>query len=153
MDLKANLKTQELFAGLSDLELEEVVGLAEFLKYEEGDEIFHEHDQESDLFILLDGRVQVNVALNKRENAVFHTILPGKLFGEFAFIDRQPRSATAVAVKQSSMVRLRREAMFGLFERNARVGYTFMKNLSGVLARRIRQTAHELKTSLMWEQA
>ena len=79
------------------------------------------------------------------------TILPGKLFGEFAFIDKQPRSATAISISNSNVFRLRREDMIQLFEKNNHIGYIVMKQMSFILARRIRQTAHALKISLIWD--
>lgn len=80
-----------------------------------------------------------------------HTILPGKLFGEFAFIDGEPRSASAVAIKPSTVFKIPRAALYNAFEEDKAMGYIVMRNLSRILARRIRQTAHELRASLMWE--
>ncbi len=151
MEIIGILKNLELFSGLNEDELKEVANAAKEEKYSEGQEIFHEKSLESDLFILVDGRVQVKVALGKRDEATIHTILPGKLFGEFAFIDQEPRSATALSIQDSRVFRISRPAMMGLFEKNNHIGYIVMKQMSFILARRIRQTAHELKTSLMWE--
>jgi CRP/FNR family cyclic AMP-dependent transcriptional regulator len=151
MELSKLLKTLELFNGLSETELKEISNFAIEQNYKEGEEIFHEESLESDLYILNEGRVQVKVALNKREEATIHTILPGKLFGEFAFIDKQPRSATAISISNSNVFRLKREDMIQLFEKNNHIGYIVMKQMSFILARRIRQTAHALKISLIWD--
>lgn len=151
MELKSILNTLELFGGLNEAELGQIASFAKEETYNEGEEIFHEASTQSDLFILMEGRVQVKVALNKRDEATIHTILSGKLFGEFAFIDEQPRSATAVAVDKSTVCRLKRDDLIGIFEKNNHAGYVVMSNMSRILARRIRQTAHELKLSLMWE--
>ena len=120
-------------------------------EYEEGQEIFHEASTESDIYLLVEGRVQVNVELGKSEHATFHTILPGKLFGEFSFIEKQPRSATAIAIKPSKIIQFARDELIQLFEKNNHIGYNIMFNMSRILARRIRQSGHELKSSLMWE--
>lgn len=151
MEILSVLKNLELFAGLNELELKEIAVIAKEEKFKEGQEIFHEKSIESDLFILVEGRVQVKVALGKRDEATLHTILPGKLFGEFAFIDEEPRSASAFVIQDSRVFRITRSSMIELFEKNNRIGYIVMKQMSFILARRIRQTAHELKTSLIWE--
>ena len=95
MDIKKLLGEFELFKGLGEQELALIASKAVKAEYEENQEVFHEQSTESDLYILTEGRVQIVGALGKTDSATIHTILPGKLFGEFAFIDGQPRSATA----------------------------------------------------------
>ncbi|MFO1472592.1 MAG: cyclic nucleotide-binding domain-containing protein [Turneriella sp.] len=151
MDIKKLLGEFELFKGLSEQELALIASKAVKAEYEENQEIFHEQSTESDLYILTEGRVQIVGALGKTDSATIHTILPGKLFGEFAFIDGQPRSATAVAIQKSTVFKIPSQDIYNIFEQDAKMGYITMRNLARILARRIRQTAHELRSSLMWE--
>lgn len=151
MDIKKLLGEFELFKGLSEQELALIASKAVKAEYEENQEIFHEQSTESDLYILTEGRVQILGALGKTDSATIHTILPGKLFGEFAFIDGQPRSATAVAIQKSTVFKIPSQDIYNIFEQDAKMGYITMRNLARILARRIRQTAHELRSSLMWE--
>lgn len=153
MNILEILKKLELFKDLTEAELDKVSRAAHPVAFEENQEIFHEKSQESHLYILTKGKVQILGALDKTEFATVHMILPGKLFGEFAFIDGQPRSATAVSIEQSEVLKVDREELYQLFEKDNRLGYIVMRNLSRILARRIRQTAHELRVSLMWEKA
>ncbi len=151
MDIKKLLGEFELFKGLSEQELALIASKAVKAEYEENQEVFHEQSTESDLYILTEGRVQIVGALGKTDTATIHTILPGKLFGEFAFIDGQPRSATAVAIQKSTVFKIPSQDIYNIFEQNTKMGYITMRNLARILARRIRQTAHELRSSLMWE--
>jgi CRP/FNR family cyclic AMP-dependent transcriptional regulator len=121
------------------------------VEFDENQEIFHEQSTESDLYILTEGRVQIVGQLGKTDSATIHTILPGKLFGEFAFIDGQPRSATAIAIQKTVVFKIPSAAIYEIFEQDNHMGYITMRNLARILARRIRQTAHELRSSLMWE--
>mgnify|MGYP001573285318 FL=1 len=151
MDIQKLLGEFELFKGLGEQELALIASKAVKVEYEENQEIFHEQSTESDLFILTDGRVQIVGALGKTDSATIHTIVPGKLFGEFAFIDGQPRSATAVAIQKSTVFKIPSADIYAIFDQDAKMGYITMRNLARILARRIRQTAHELRSSLMWE--
>lgn len=151
MELVKLLGTFELFKDLSEEKLQLVAAKAVRIDYAENQEIFHELSTESDIYILMEGRVQIIGALGKTDSATIHTILPGKLFGEFAFIDGEPRSATAVAIEKSSAFKIPRADLYALFEADRAMGYVVMRNLARILARRIRQTAHELRSSLMWE--
>ena len=151
MDIKKLLGEFELFKGLSEQDLALIASKAIKAEYDENQEVFHEQSTESDLYILTEGRVQIVGALGKTDSATIHTILPGKLFGEFAFIDGQPRSATAVAIQKSTVFKIPSQDIYAIFEQDAKMGYITMRNLARILARRIRQTAHELRSSLMWE--
>ena len=151
MELQKLLGTFELFKDLSEDQLNLIGSKAVKAEYDENQEIFHEQSTESDIYILMEGRVQIIGALGKTDSATIHTILPGKLFGEFAFIDGEPRSASAVAIQKTSVFKIPRAELYTLFESDKTMGYIVMRNLARILARRIRQTAHELRSSLMWE--
>lgn len=151
MELVKLLGTFELFKDLGEEKLKLVAAKAIKLDYAENQEIFHELSTESDIYILMEGRVQIIGALGKTDSATIHTMLPGKLFGEFAFIDGEPRSATALAIEKTSVFKIPRADLYALFEADQSMGYIVMRNLARILARRIRQTAHELRSSLMWE--
>ncbi len=151
MDIQKLLGDFDLFKGLTENELALIGSKAVKAEFGENEEIFHEQSVESDLYILTEGRVQIIGALGKTDSATIHTILPGKLFGEFAFIDGQPRSATAVAIQKSTVFKIPSATLYEIFEQDNHMGYVTMRNLARILARRIRQTAHELRSSLMWE--
>lgn len=151
MEIKNLIANLELFQGLKNSQLEKIASAAIKQEFAENQEIFHEQSTESDLYLLTDGRVQIIGLLGKGESATIHTILPGKLFGEFAFIDGEPRSASAIAIKPSTVFKIPRDVLYAAFEDDKEMGYIVMRNLARILARRIRQTAHELRASLMWE--
>ena len=151
MDIKELLGTFELFKDLKQEQLDRIGATAIKEEFEENQEIFHEQSTASDIYVLTEGRVQIVGALGKTDSATIHTILPGKLFGEFAFIDGEPRSATAVAIQKATVFKIPRDALHGILEKDTAIGYLVMRNLARILARRIRQTAHELRSSLMWE--
>lgn len=151
MDIKELLGTFELFKDLGPDELKRIAATAVKEVFDENQEIFHEQSTESDIYVLTEGRVQIIGALGKTDSATIHTILPGKLFGEFAFIDGEPRSATALALQKSTVFKIPRAALYTILDEDKTVGYIVMRNLARILARRIRQTAHELRSSLMWE--
>lgn len=151
MKIEELLAGFELFKGLNEQDLALIASKAVSAEFAQNQEIFHEQSTESDLYILTEGRVQIIGTLGKTDSVTIHTILPGKLFGEFAFIDGQPRSASAVAIQKCKVFRIPSGSLYELFDQNTRIGYIIMRNLAQILARRIRQTAHELRASLMWE--
>ena len=57
-----------------------------------GEVIFRAFDMGSEMYVVLDGEVELTIGPNITE-----TVGPGEPFGEMALIDQAPRTATAVA--------------------------------------------------------
>jgi len=98
------------FEHLSDEELRTVANLMEEKKFKAGEYIFSEGDKSNYLCIIHEGEVDIikRDKENKHEHKI-RTFKQGKLFGELNFIDASQRSASARAVKDSSILTLRPE--------------------------------------------
>jgi CRP/FNR family transcriptional regulator, cyclic AMP receptor protein len=71
-------------------------GVAEF--YGAGETIFKEGDSAREMYVVLEGCVEV-----RRGNEIIALIGPGEIFGEMALIDSGTRSATARALTHSAI--------------------------------------------------
>src|SRR5882757_8204195 len=68
-----------------------------------GDVIFEEGSTGRELFVVLDGRIDI-VKLNGASKTVIVTLGKGEFFGEMAVIDGSARSATAIAAAPHTRV-------------------------------------------------
>ena len=68
-----------------------------------GDVIFEEGSNGRELFVVLDGRIDI-VKLNGTSKTVIVTLGKGEFFGEMAVIDGSARSATAIAAAPGTRV-------------------------------------------------
>ena len=59
---------------------------------ESGEVIFQQYDMGSEMYVVLEGEVELRLGPNNAE-----ILGPGEPFGEMALIDQAPRTATAVA--------------------------------------------------------
>ena len=152
MNIQDVLKNVDILADLTKDELDQLVKLARVREFSENTEIFHEGDPGSELFILLEGRVVIEIHLKlQSEKAAVHTVGEGQVFGEVALADGGARSATATAVKRSKLLSIARQDLESLIEKDPRIGYVIMRNFSRTLCSRIRKSTKELRASLMFD--
>ena len=67
--------------------------------FKQGDTIFREGDPASELFVIKSGKVEI-----RHGNRLLDTLDGNNIFGEMALIDNAPRSATAVALTDVTLV-------------------------------------------------
>jgi serine/threonine protein kinase len=95
------LKAVEFFRPFSIKEVEEIVRVGKFIRYERSQVILKDGDLDTTFFILLKGRVRV--IKNNRKVA---DLTSGACFGEMGAVTRSPRSAHVVAREPSIVLKL-----------------------------------------------
>ena len=127
------------------LDAQERSTLAELLEtehFKEGDYIFRLGDAGHSLYIVLNGRVQVYVENTEGDKIVLAENEPGDVFGEISLLDGGPRTATAVAIENTEMLRLDRESLQELVTTHPHAAI----DLLTVMGRRLRSTDELLRS-------
>ena len=103
-----------------------------------GEMLIAEGAQDTSLYILLEGEVEVLVPTEKSwmRVAVLH---PGSVIGEMAFLDNLPRSARVIATTPSSALRISREAFQEFARREPTIALIFIWELSRTVSFRMRR--------------
>jgi len=111
-----------------------------------GSPIFLRKGQGSELFLIRRGRVRIVLPLKgthrQHHLAVFG---PGDFFGEVAFLTRSPRTADALALSDTDLYIITRDAFDEISRRDPAVGAAFFQRLAGVEALRLRDADRELR--------
>ncbi len=103
------------------------------LRLDPGQVIFSEGEPGHEMFIVRTGNVDLRVG-----DAVVETVGQGGIFGEMALVDPAPRSATAVAGPDCSLVLVEERSFNDLLRRVPGLGLEIMR----VMARRLRRASH-----------
>ncbi len=111
--------------------------------YEPGDFIFFEGDIESHFYIIESGTVQIFTKTTGGKRADICQITDGESFGEFALLDNQPRSASAQAVTEVTLVKVSEEGYEQLISELPLWATSMMKSF----ASRLKNMTHVLRTS------
>jgi len=99
--------------------------------FKAGEIIFREGDPAQEMYVVQKGTVEIRLG-----NRLLDTVRERSIFGEMALIDRSPRSATAVAVGDVTLVPVGEKQFLFLVSRTPH----FALNVMRVMAQRLRTT-------------
>lgn len=95
------LSEYEFFSNFTHEEISLLLLCAEQVSYEENEVIFQENDIGLKFYAILSGEIIIH---RKKSDRVLNTLKPGKIFGEMAVLDGQPRSATAITASKAELL-------------------------------------------------
>jgi CRP/FNR family transcriptional regulator, cyclic AMP receptor protein len=98
-------------------------------EFKAGETIFKQGDAASEFFVIRSGKVDIRLG-----NRSLGTLSDNDIFGEMALIDAAPRSATAIAATDVTLVPVGEEQFLFLVSQTP----YFALNVMRVLARRLR---------------
>ena len=128
-DLAALLAEQHLQQPLADLVLEDLTAAVAHAHLEPGDVLIRQDETGADLFLILRGRVRVQVEQSGREPAILEEIGAGGVTGEMALLTGQRRSATVVTIAPTDVARLARADFERLAARHPRALEQFLERI------------------------
>ncbi|MGI9336381.1 MAG: PP2C family protein-serine/threonine phosphatase [Gammaproteobacteria bacterium] len=104
MDTISLLQSSDIFRGVDAPRLHELVQDLATVRYPAGRAVFQRGDHGDAVYIVADGEIGLEI-----DGWTVLELRSGACFGEFALIDEEPRSAGAVAVTDSVLLRWERE--------------------------------------------
>ena len=116
----------------------------EQLEYPEGELIFCEGDVGRELYVIASGQVQIY-----HDSAggpiVIATLGPGEFFGEMALVDHQPRSASAVTLVATNLLKYQPASIRELIEDRPGIAERIIK----IMAQRLRKTDEAFRRAIL----
>jgi CRP/FNR family transcriptional regulator, cyclic AMP receptor protein len=102
------LERVPLFAGLDPRERAALGQGMRRRTFKRGDVLFHREDQGTLLYCIVSGVVRIFLPTGTGEEVTLDVLGPGTVFGELSLFDEQPRSASAAALEDLSVLTLDR---------------------------------------------
>jgi CRP-like cAMP-binding protein len=119
-----------IFSSVELSDLESLISMMENRHYEEGAVLFKEGDPGDSMYIILSGVIRVYINDERGRERDIRQFQKGEFFGEFAFLDQQPRSASAAAIEPLDVLILDREKFTRFIEENPPVIFAMMRSLA-----------------------
>lgn len=139
-DLLTALRQVELFAGLDDTVLQQIVSVARLREFDRGELLFVEGDVGDTLLVLVTGSVTVFRTSPDGERAALTVLEPHEVLGEIALLDGAARSASVEATEATTALSLSRSEFFALLRQQPSVLEPLMRQL-GTMVRRLTEQA------------
>ena len=129
---------------LSDAQRERLLSVAHTRQVKKKKEVFQAGDETDGLYLIEDGLVQITLVSPNDKGTMVNQYGPGDIFGEMGVLDDLPRSANAIAMKDTTLHFIRSPVFLNLLLQEPQVALIVMQ----LLTQRLRHTSSALADAL-----
>lgn len=116
-----------LIVEMNDEQKAILASLVTYRTLNDGDILIREGEASSELFVIVDGSLNVTRDTGKGEWVTLHVLRPRDLAGELGFLDNLEHSATLRAVGTTQLFSLRRDRLESLITTQPMIVYLVMR--------------------------
>ncbi|MBI5959378.1 MAG: PrsW family intramembrane metalloprotease [Chloroflexi bacterium] len=136
----------DLFKNISLPNLENLCRAVTAQSFDNGYVLFDEGDEGTVMYLIEDGYIDIFVNEQSGEDKLLRTLEPGKVVGELALLDGEPRSARAQAHGPVRLLALERQVFTMFISSRPQVVIAMLQHLAG----KARYTTQAVVTSVEW---
>ena len=140
----AQLKEIKLLSEFDDPVLQKIMTFSEIKEYKVKEVIIEEHQELSELYVLVEGRVILGINVPKKGRINLNTIHPGQLFSWSALFPPYISTAFAVATHPVKVLAIKSAQLKKMFDDDPPFGLKFMNIISHTLSQRLADTRLQL---------
>ena len=133
---------------LSKDEVAEILKITDEITVEEGTVIFSPGDANDGFYIILTGRVAINIPNESGAGTTIATLSNRSVFGEMSFLGDRKRSAWAVAQSTTHLNKIRADAFLELLDAGNLAAYKVIHNFAKLISMRLRRVEAELLSTI-----
>ena len=139
------LKGTDIFAFLKLEELKDIAALAKVEEFSSGEYIFKEGDRAESIYMVMEGRVTVEIETAPNKKAVIYTEAKGNMFGYPALVKPHVFTTYARCQDKVKLVTIKAEDLIEkIFKPDCRRGYLIMNKLAEIIAQKLKETRMQL---------
>ncbi|MFQ5973897.1 MAG: Crp/Fnr family transcriptional regulator [Alphaproteobacteria bacterium] len=138
------LAENHLLSQLQPEELEEVRQFSRVVAFDRDEVIFSKGDDGDSLFVILDGRIGIRTVSESGKQLFLNILEQGEVLGEIGLLDGRERTAGAMAMEPSRLLKIDRTDFIPFLERHPKLGLRLMS----VLCERLRWTSEIIESTI-----
>jgi CRP/FNR family transcriptional regulator, cyclic AMP receptor protein len=144
-DVIAELRKIPWFKELKEEHVRTIASISNVHRFNAGDVLFREGDKQESVYLMIEGRVALEMFVPHRGKVRFYTADPWEVFGWSSVTPNiRQRTAGATAVVDSLVVRVNAEKLRAACDADHDLGYLVMRRLANVVASRLQITRLQL---------
>lgn len=141
----ANMLDETKWGHEFDREEIEVIALYMSVQsIKKGEYIFRQGDKQNFMAFIIDGKIEIVKESSDSLEIIVVTLLPRTYFGEMSFVDDEPRSASAIAKEESTLLYLSSESFERICLEHPPIAMKILKNIAKMISQRLRMTTGKL---------
>jgi CRP/FNR family cyclic AMP-dependent transcriptional regulator len=138
------LSSHFLLRHLSAADLGQLAAMSHIARFEKDEAVFRQGDSETDLMVLISGRVKLSATSRDGQELLVNVVESGHIFGEIAVIDGRPRSYDATSIVVSDVLIVRRADLLPFVKSRPEICLTFLE----VLCERLRRSEAKIQDTV-----
>lgn len=143
-DIQPILAQLSIFGGLDETQQRYVTTLLRFSRYLPESPVYRQGEDASHIYIIRFGEVQV-VSASPAGRTCLATFTTGDCFGETSVVGIQPHSASAIAVVETGLMILSRQALLNIYETEPKLFGILILNIARETCRRLHHADQVLR--------
>jgi CRP/FNR family cyclic AMP-dependent transcriptional regulator len=142
LDNRAALQRVPLFSVLQTEQLDVVGRVVVRDTFSKNRTIFVAGQPSDSLYVILKGRVKIQMSDAEGKEVILAVLGPGEFFGEMSLIDDQPRSATVVSIESCEFLMVRKDDFRRCLTENLEMASLIMRGL----VKRLREADRKIES-------
>lgn len=140
MGIKETIRSISLLKSLTDEQIALIENHSEVITCAEGEKLFKVGQVAQNIYILLDGKVSIQVQLSSRPENMSIAVLQkfGQLVGWSGMMGGSHYTANGVCMAESRLLKLDGQKLMSALEHDPVTGFEVMREISAVISQRLR---------------
>lgn len=140
MNIKEQLQNIELLGSLTEDQFTKLAEVSEISTQVNGKKLFKVGEEAHHVYILMEGKVSIQVPLSSRPEMVSIVILSkhGQLIGWSGLMGPSHYTADAICLEDSKFLKINGEEFFEIMQADKDAGFDVMKGIVTVVSERLR---------------
>jgi len=126
-----------IFGGINETLLKLILELSQFIRFKKNDYVFKEGDPGGAMYVILSGSIVIEKVWKERAY-ILRVLNEGDCFGEMAFIDLAPRSASIRVIFDCEVIRIDSAVLMQVYQTDIEQFTMIHMNISREISRRLR---------------
>lgn len=144
------LQDVDIFSPLTDEERSSIAGVLTPHEYEAGDALFYQGEQGTEMFIVREGSIAIEMETDAGETIEIATLAEGEFLGEMSLFEDAPRSATCRSKGKSFLYGLSMDEFSRLMAERPSVAIKVMNRMMRIVAERLQRSSAFLSGMVQW---